>query len=245
MSTIHTKSLKSRAIRAGFWTIFGHGSGQFIRLATNLVMTRLLVPEMFGVMAIVTVIMIGLVMFSDLGLRQNIIQSKRGDDPVFLDTAWTVQAIIGIGLWLLSVVVALLFYAAGQSGIIAAGTVYSHPILPWVIPVSVLAVLIKSFEPTWTATASRRLDQSKITMIEIASQLFSVLVMVVWAMFDRSIWALVAGGVSASLARSFIVWILIPGPRNHWRIDPASMHEIFHFGKWLFWSSILTFLFFN
>lgn len=245
MSTIQTKSLKSRAIRAGFWTIFGHGSGQFIRLATNLVMTRLLVPEMFGVMTIVTVIMIGLVMFSDLGLRQNIIQSKRGDDPVFLNTVWTVQAMIGIGLWLLSVVVAILFYLAGQLEMIPAGTVYSHPLLPWVIPVAVVAVLIKSFEPTWTSTASRRLEQSKITMIEIASQLFSVLVMVVWAMFDRSIWALVAGGVSASMARSFIVWVLIPGPRNRWMIDRESMHEVFHFGKWLFWSSILTFLFFN
>ena len=45
---------------------------------------------MFGVMAIATLVMIGLAMFSDLGLRQNIIQSKRGGEFLYLNTAWAI-----------------------------------------------------------------------------------------------------------------------------------------------------------
>ena len=76
-----------------------------IRFGSNLVMTRLLVPQMFGVMAIATVIMVGLAMFSDLGLRQSIVQSRRGSDPVFLNTAWSVQIVRGLILWLFALAV--------------------------------------------------------------------------------------------------------------------------------------------
>jgi len=54
-------------------------------------MTRILVPEMFGVMAIATMVTVVLWLLSDLGIRQNIVQSGRGDDPAFLDTAWVIQ----------------------------------------------------------------------------------------------------------------------------------------------------------
>ena len=53
-------NLKQRAINASIWTLGGHAAGQAMRLGTNLIMTRLLVPEMFGVMSIVTVVIVGL-----------------------------------------------------------------------------------------------------------------------------------------------------------------------------------------
>jgi len=88
-----TQSLKQRVLRAGGWNFAGYGLGQVIRLGSNLIMTRLLVPEMFGVMAIATMVTVILGMLSDIGLRQNIVRSPRGDDPAFLDTAWTVQVL--------------------------------------------------------------------------------------------------------------------------------------------------------
>ena len=46
----------------------GHFLSQLMRFGGNLILTRLLLAEMFGVMAIVNVILAGLVMFSDIGL---------------------------------------------------------------------------------------------------------------------------------------------------------------------------------
>jgi len=59
MIVTDTKTLKQRLVHSGGWVIFGHLFSQVLRLGSNLILTRLLVPEMFGVMAIVTVIMAG------------------------------------------------------------------------------------------------------------------------------------------------------------------------------------------
>jgi O-antigen/teichoic acid export membrane protein len=239
------KNLKQRAIHASMWTMGGYATSQGIRLATNLIMTRLLVPDMFGVMSIVTVVIVGLALFSDLGFSQSIIQSKRGDDPVFLNTIWSVQIIRGVVLWAISMLIGMALYWASKLNLLATNTVYSDPLLPWIIPVASLSVLFSAFEPTWTSTASRRLDQSKITMIELASQIASILVMLIWVWFDKSVWALVAGSLSGSIVRNFIVYYIVPAESNKWELEREAIKEILHFGKWIFASSIVGFLFMN
>lgn len=94
-------SLRKRALRAGSWNLVSQVASQVMRLGGNLIMARLLLPEMFGVMVIATTVSILLHLLSDVGLRQNIIQSHRGDDPDFLNTAWTVQIIRGFLLFAL------------------------------------------------------------------------------------------------------------------------------------------------
>src|SRR5215470_3170600 len=117
IATQERKSLKRRVLSASVWSLSGYAVSQALRFGTNLVMTRLLVPEMFGVMAIATIVMVGLAMFSDLGVRQNIVQSRRGDDPAFLNTAWSVQIIRGVLLWVATVLVALLVAIADSLGL--------------------------------------------------------------------------------------------------------------------------------
>src|SRR5260370_33210440 len=88
--------LKHRALRAGWWTLASYILNLAIRFGSNLILTRLLAPEMFGVMTIAPIIIIGLAMFSDLGLKQNIVQSVRGHDTHFLNTSWTIQMLRGV-----------------------------------------------------------------------------------------------------------------------------------------------------
>lgn len=82
-------SLKKLAIRGMVWTVAGYGASQILRLGSNLILTRLLFPELFGLMTLVNIFITGLHLFSDIGVGPSIIQNKRGDDPVFLNTAWT------------------------------------------------------------------------------------------------------------------------------------------------------------
>jgi O-antigen/teichoic acid export membrane protein len=104
-------SLKRRVLGAGAWSLAGFALSYALRLGSSLVLTRLLIPSMFGVIAIAMLIMTGLAMFSDIGLKQNIIQSKRGSDTVFLNTAWVVQIMRGLLLWSLALCISLLIYA--------------------------------------------------------------------------------------------------------------------------------------
>src|SRR5258708_13476127 len=80
----------------------GYAASQLLRLASNLILTRLLFPAVFGEVALVFIFIQGLAMFSDVGTGPTIIQNHRGDDPSFINTAWTIQSARGAILWLAS-----------------------------------------------------------------------------------------------------------------------------------------------
>jgi len=69
------------------WTIASYGLSQVLRLGSNLILTRLLVPEMFGLMSLVYVFITALHLFWDLGIGTSLMQNKRGEEPDFLNTA--------------------------------------------------------------------------------------------------------------------------------------------------------------
>ncbi len=234
-------SLKRRIFGAASWSLIGFALGNAIRLGSSLLMTRLLVPEMFGVMAIAAMVMTGLVMFSDVGLKQNIIQSRRGGDSTYLNTAWAIGIIRGLLLWLLALCISLLILAANHLDLVSKASVYSNPHLPSVIAVVAFSAVINGFQSTKFSEASRRLSLGRVTQLQIAAQIIGLIVMIGWALLDRSIWALVAGSICSTLATTLLSHIWLPGARNRWQWERSAFHEIIHFGKWMFLSSLLGF----
>lgn len=220
----------------------GFGVVQVIRFGSNLVLTRLLAPDTFGLMAIATVVMVGLALFSDLGLKPNVIRSERGEDPAFLNTAWVVQIVRGVLLWVVACGISASIAAASHFGIPLGQGVYSDPRLPAVLVVLSFTSVIYGFATTKTFEANRRLALGRITVIEIVSQIMGLLLIFAWLLVDRSIWALVAGNIFASLLSTIVGHVYLPGVTNRWTWDSSAFREIFHFGKWLFLSSILAFL---
>jgi len=235
-------TLKQRAVRSGSWVIFGHLFSQVLRLGSNLVLTRLLVPEMFGVMAIVTVIMIGLAMFSDVGLLQNIVQSKRGEEPGYLNTAWTIQIIRGFVIFFIALLASGGLYYLGQEGYLSAGTVYGNEQLPIILAIVSITAVISSFDSIYIPLLNRKLMMGKLITTELVSQTVGLVFMLIWAWYQRDIWALVFGSIVSSLIKMLLSHSLNLGERCNLHWDRAAVHEIFHFGKWIFVSSILGFM---
>jgi O-antigen/teichoic acid export membrane protein len=238
-------SLKTRVLKAGAWSIFGYGLGAVLRFGSNLLMTRLLAPEMFGVMAIATTVMIGLAMFSDVGLKQNVVQSRRGNDTLFLNTAWVTQIIRGFLLWFLAVVVAIMLVGLGNAGLLPSRSIYASPELPYVIVVAATTAILAGFESTKLFEASRELSLGRVTSIDIIAQLFGLACMLAWVAVDRSIWVLVAGGVASGFVRVALSHVWLGGTSNRFTWDRSSFSEIVRFGRWIFLSSILGFFVLN
>jgi O-antigen/teichoic acid export membrane protein len=236
------RTLRQRIIHASLWTIGGHASSQVLRLISNLLTTRLLVPEAFGIMALANTFVLGLALFSDVGLGQSVVRSKRSEDPAFTNTVWTLQALRGCLIWLLCLGLALAVYALAQYGFFAPDSVYAHPVLPIVLGVVSASAVIGGFESTNIAMASRTLNVKKITQIELLSQGGALLIMVVWAYLAQSIWALVAGSVAAATIRTVLSHTIVPGPKSKFQWDKAAAQEVFGFGKWIFLGSIMGFL---
>ncbi len=139
-------SLSARVLRSSMLTVGSFGYAQAMRLGTNLILTRLLFPEAFGMMSLVGVVLMGLAQFSDVGTTPAILSSKRGDDPSFLDTAWTIQALRGIALWLVACLLAW-----------PVSIAYGEPMLAQLLPVAALTLVISGFRPTRMDTANRHL----------------------------------------------------------------------------------------
>lgn len=233
--------LRRRVLSAGAWSLAGYGISQVVRFGSNLIMTRLLVPEMFGIMAIAMIVMVGLAMFSDLGVGQSVVRSKRGADPAFLNTAWAMQIVRGLVLWLIGLAIAFAVHVIARLGMVPASSVYADPSLPWVIAVLSFGAVIGGFTTTKAYEASRSLALGRPTQIELIAQVVGLCAMLAWASRDRSIWALVTGSMSAGLASVVIAHAWLPGTPNRWQWDRSAVIEIIQFGKWIFASSILGF----
>jgi O-antigen/teichoic acid export membrane protein len=241
MSSAPTKpaSVMAPAIRGSVWTLGGYAIGQLLRLGSNLVLTRLLFPEVFGQMALVFIFIQGLQMFSDVGTGPAIIQNARGDEESFLRTAWTIQSGRGVALWLASWVVAW-----------PAAEFYGQPVLRWLVPTAALTAVFGGLESTAMHVEQRHLRFGRLTILELGTQLLGIVVNVVLAYVDRrlygpgdpdAVWAIIAGSLVSSAARLVLSHTYLPGIRHRFHLDRAAMRQLFHFGRWIFVSTVLTF----
>ncbi len=224
-------TLKKKAINGAIWTIGGYGLSQCLRFGSNLILTRLLVPELFGLMALVQVFIIGLALFSDIGIRPSIIQNKRGDDTTFLNTAWTIQVIRGFGLWIACLII------AG-----AVAKFYNDSRLLWLIPIVGFNSITHGFTSTSLATFNRHMEVRKLIQFEISMQIVSTSILIVWAWISPTIWALVGGNLVSSLIQMIYSHRINPKAPNRFAWDEDALKELFSFGKWIFVSTAIAFL---
>ncbi|EXF92752.1 polysaccharide biosynthesis protein [Pseudomonas fluorescens HK44] len=230
-------SLRRRAISAGAWNLGALVASQAIRLGGNLVMARLLMPEIFGVMIIATTVSVVLHLLSDVGLRQNIIQSPRGDDPVFLNTAWTVQILRGVVLFASTLLIAGFTWCAQVINLWSANSTYAAPELPLVLAFTGFTAIIFGFQSTKLDLAVRAFQQKKVVLLDFASQLAGLLVMLGIGYFTRSVWSLVIAGLVSAMVGTVIGHLWFQGPPNRLQWDRSALQELVVFGRWILLSS--------
>jgi len=224
------RPLRQLVLRGSAWTLAGYGGAQLMRLAGNLILTRLLAPEIFGVTAIVSLFLQALEMFSDVGLGSSIVRSPRGDDAEFLDTAWTIQVARGFLLWVGAILIAM-----------PVAAIYGTPQLAVLLPVGGLAAVAQGFCSTAPYSSNRHLSLGRLTMMELCAQAATIVATASLALVRPNVWALIGGGILGAVAKAILSFAMLPGARNRLGWDSSAAREILHFGKWLTLSTILTF----
>lgn len=228
-------SLRRSVVSGSTWTVIGFGSSQLLRLGGNIALAALLYQEAFALMAIGSAIVQGLAMFSDLGVGQSVVQNRRGDDRDFLNTAWTIQALRGMLLALIATALAwpmAAFYAENDP---AAWE------LRLLLPLIAISTLVQGFQSSRMMTAARHINLARITLVELSAQATAMAVMITCAWLTKSVYALALGTVVGSSVHCALSYLLIKGPPNRFRWDPAAVKEIVGFGKWIFLSTLIFF----
>jgi O-antigen/teichoic acid export membrane protein len=234
-------TLSSRAISATAWTGGGMAAQFALRLGSNLIMTRLLVPDAYGMIAFATVFLTAMQLATDIGIGRSIVRERDGTDPRFLQVAWTVKilrsVVVAAGVLVLAGLFALFGDTLGQ-----ADSVFRQPEMPLLIAMVAIAPVLDGLASTNMDAMSRALAYRRTVPLEILGRLASILAMILFAQVSPTVWALLCGMLVSNLAMSFLGHVALPGPRMKLSWDRDIAARLWRFGKWIIGSSALTFV---
>lgn len=215
--------------RSTSWTLIWIVFKTSMRFVSNMILSRLLSPEMFGIAAIGNAILSGVSMLSDIGLRQSIVRSHREDDT-FFKTAWSIQIVRGIILWmLLSLMAAPLGYFYGSTEVTT---------FVLIVAITLLSMGLNNVE------VHRRFRDSNlrvIALMDITATIIGLSVMVFWATIQPSSVALAVGALVTTSIMTALTLIILPKANCRLMFDKETVRELISFGKWIFISTILAF----
>lgn len=222
---------KKNPVKNSMISLAGNLTGQFLRLGSNIVVTRMLFPEAYGIMAIVGAVLYGLQLLSDMGTKIAVIQNPKGDDPEFLDTAWTTEILRGTAIFAVGCLVAYPFSLA-----------YDKEILRYLIPTAAFTAFIQSFISTKMIRLVRQENIRRNVAIDLTAQVLGFSSTIVHAYLFQSVWSLITGPLVQSTTKLVLSHLAVPGPKNHLRLHPESARAIRRTGRWIFISSAIMFL---
>ena len=158
IATVAMKTPRIVVVKNAIWSVGAFGLLQGLRFATSVVLTRLLAPELFGIMVIFNSLKAGIELLTDVGIGQSIIYNRNAETSDFYNTAWTLAAIRGVILWVIACAVT-----------VPVAYHYQTPILYSVIPVAAFILVISGFGSLNGALIQRRLNIPKLTIFEVVA----------------------------------------------------------------------------
>jgi O-antigen/teichoic acid export membrane protein len=219
-----------KVLRGGAWSISGYGVQTALRFISRIVLAKLLLNAApLGTVAVITTILMGLEMISDLGIGVNIVQHREGADAHFLGTAFSVQAIRSGGLFVLAAAMAY-----------PISWIYRDPQLAPLLLFGAMSVLFRGFVNPGLSVLTRHVDLRRPTIVTIVSEIAGFVVTIVWAFKQPSAWALVGGTVASSAA--FAIASQFAAARVKFAWDRAVAKGIVQFGGWIILSTGTYFL---
>ncbi|MBB3956825.1 oligosaccharide flippase family protein [Novosphingobium sediminicola] len=210
-----------------WWTISGFLASSILRFSLNIILSRLLAPEVMGVMLVVNSVRLGIELLTDVGIEQNIIHHPDGAERHFRDTAWTMQVLRGLFL-------SLLFLAAA-------------PFLAAIYHINIGIFLLAACSPVIGGLHStaifvlvKQMEVRRRNQFEMGSELLAFFVSVWLAWILRSVWAPAVALVCGVAIRSSFSYLL-PDPRQTFCLDSEIRARIIHFGKWIMVTSLVMY----
>jgi O-antigen/teichoic acid export membrane protein len=223
--------LRARSLRATVLVMGGFGAQKAIQLGSNLILTRILFPEAFGLMALITVFLTGLSLISDVGIQASLVRSQRSDDPNFQATAWTLQVVRGLWITGLAWLLAWPF-----------SWLYDVPQLFPLICLSSVSAAVAGFKSVQMAMQQRQLILGRVVTLQVVSQVVSISFTILLAWWMQSVWGLAIGTVVAALVQTGLSHILLPSRNHRFRWNREVLAEIVRFGRWILLATLFTFL---
>lgn len=213
--------LRSKAFSGFLWSSAGTLGNGLLGLLVTVILARLLTPEDFALIALLTVFVAISNVLVDSGFSQAII---RDDNPSEQDlsSVFLFNMTLSVGLYV------ILFIASSYIAVF-----YDFPELATLSRIVFLVIIFNAFSIIQNATLKRNLDFAKVEKSSVLGALCAGLLSVIMAFSGFGIWALVANMVLMPLFRSVLLWTF-----SKWR--PKQKFSFLSIRKYLSFSMFLT-----
>ena len=238
---VRGNDLKAKSVRGMMSLTAGTGVEKGLRFLRYAILARLLIPEELGLMALIIALALSFEAFTEVGIKQSIIQNKRGSEAAYLNVAWWFQCIRGLGLYGLGFLVApwiCQFYFHDRSEILS---LYGQSELEVLLRVSFLSILFNCLISPRAHVLEKEFRFSKVVFLLQGSGVVGTLLTIVSVFILRNVWALVIGFTSEVAFRCLLSYVICPF-RPLLTIDRESFRDLFKFARGMFGLAILTYV---
>lgn len=182
------KALRRLAVRGAGATLFAGGASLAVQIGATIILARILTPEDFGVVAMVTTISLLLVNFGFNGLTEAIVQ-RHDIDHSLASTLFWINSAAGVFL-------TLLFAASGR----LLAHLYHDSLVTHVTEGISLTICVTSFSTVHLALLKRAMRFTALSANDITGRFVSVAVSIILGAMGWGYWALVIGTVAQPLS---------------------------------------------
>jgi len=211
-----------------FWLSSTAGITKISQIISNIILTSLLDPEIFGLTAISLSIFFITQGILNFGFESAIIQDNIDTDLSKLYSAWTLEIIKGfilfVALYLLSDIISA-FLESDE--------------LSFLLKLTSIIFLIDCFKNIRIVILKKTMDFKKIFLLDVIPYLFSTTITIILAIYVKEAWVIVFGLILYKFLYVVISYIIVDfNIKFSFKLEKVK--SLFNFGKWIFLSSILT-----
>lgn len=213
-----TDSLKDRSITAFFWVLVDKIGGSVANFVVTVILARLLLPEDFGLVAMVMVFFEISSSFIQSGFGFALVREKEISE---IDKSTT---------FIFNLVMACIFYTTLYFAAPAIGLFFNQETLTGIVRFMGLNLIIGSFSIVQIAVLSQKIDFKTQTLVRLLAVVISGGCAVTMALRDFGVWSLVARLGLMELVSATLLWVINPW-KPALRFSTRSFRKLFGFGS--------------
>ncbi len=226
------QSLKRQTFNGVIWRILEVGGTHMIQLVIGIVLARLIMPEQFAAIAMLTIFLAVAQVFINSGFSTALM---RKNDRTQVDCST---------VFYFNIVISLLSYVILYLTAPLVAGFYDLPELKSILRVTSLSLVIGAFAGVHRTLFSARMDFKSLAKYNLAALIISGGIGMFMAYNGFQVWALVTQSIVSTVANTIFVWKASPW-RPTWQFSWVSLREFFGFGSKLLASGLLDTVYTN
>ena len=225
-------AIKEKAVKGVTWTLIERFGINGMRFVLGIILARLLTPEDYGLIGMITVFFVVAQVFIESGFGSAYIQKKKVTDAD-ANTVFYTNLSISVMLY------GVLWLAAP-----AIARFYRQPALIEITRVMGLVLLINAFNVIQMAQLTRAVNFKRKTKITLTATSIAGIFGITAAYYGMGVWALVIQNMTGQILTTGGLWITSKW-KPAWQFSRSALKDMFSFGFWVLFANVIQTFFDN